>query len=70
MEVDDANFNEIELGFLKNLVNWQRWEQAIRKAPLENPKVSRIYPASSGNLIHYTDNEGQFEEKEGIKVDD
>ena len=70
MEVGDADFIEGELNFLRDRSNWSRWQQAINEVPIGKPTLSRLYPASSGNLIHHAYHVAQFEDRTGVNIRD
>ncbi len=61
MEVGDADFIPGELDFLRSGVHWDRWKRAINEVPIGNPTMSKVFPQSSGNLIHHAYHVAQFE---------
>ena len=70
MEVGNAEFIETELDFIKNQQDWRRWEKAICDVSIGNPTLSNVYPASSGNLIHYAYHVAQFENMTSENIND
>lgn len=69
MVVGNADFIDIELNFLRNLPDWNRWEKAINEVPVGQPTLFPKYPSSSGNLIHHAYHVAQFEKKTGTNIE-
>jgi hypothetical protein len=42
-----------ELEYLKKLTDWNIWEKYITESSVGHPEPYKIFPASSGNLIHH-----------------
>ena len=71
MVVGNADFIDIELDFLKSLLDWDdRWKLAIKEVEVGEPTLYPGYPESSGNLIHHAYHLAQFENHSGVKVNE
>jgi hypothetical protein len=70
MFVCDSNFHSVELEYLKKTNDWKRWESAIQESPIGNPKRSKLYPASSENLVHHAYHLSFFENSTKIKINE
>ena len=59
-----------ELRFLR-AQNWRgRWKEAIRESDVGRPHRYPLYPASSGNLIHYAYHLASFEQRMRASISD
>jgi hypothetical protein len=70
MVVENADFVEIELDYLRSRNDWPRYEKAIQEVPVGQPTFSNIYPESSGNLIHHAYHVAQFENITSSNIND
>jgi len=69
MFVDNAGYIPAELKYLTTRPDWDaRWREAIKESTVGHPKPLRVFPASSGNLIHHAYHLAQFEEKTKVPV--
>lgn len=57
------------LAYLENLPDWNKWKRAIIESPIGNPEPYKLYPQSSGNMIHQANHLARFLSKTKCKLE-
>lgn len=70
MFINEGDFLQKELDFLKKSEGWERYKVLLRESIVGNPESYKYYPLSSGNLIHHAYQVAFFEKHINLKINE